>query len=62
MVEILDIAVGLYSFSDDGIYTSAPYYFQAGTQLGSYRSDSGTCRGWCATRASTGRPRSCPSR
>lgn len=39
MVGVLDLAVGLYGFSDDSIYSYAPYYFQAGTQLGSYRSD-----------------------
>ena len=39
MVDILDLAVTLGAFSDDNIPTTAPYYFQAGTQLGSYRSD-----------------------
>jgi hypothetical protein len=38
-IAALDTFVGLYSFSDGSIDYYAPYYFQAGTQLGSYRSD-----------------------
>jgi hypothetical protein len=39
VVAALDGIVGLSGFSDASIYFYAPYYFQAGTQLGSYRSD-----------------------
>ncbi|WP_163997775.1 S28 family serine protease [Pyxidicoccus caerfyrddinensis] len=39
VIAALDTFVGLYAFSDASISFYAPYYFQAGTQLGSYRSD-----------------------
>ncbi|WP_158623804.1 S28 family serine protease [Corallococcus llansteffanensis] len=39
LVEVLDGAAGLYALTDSDIDFFAPYYFQAGTQLGSYASD-----------------------
>ncbi|QSQ20699.1 hypothetical protein JY651_36525 [Pyxidicoccus parkwayensis] len=45
VVWAMDGIVGLYGFADDSIYYYAPYYFQAGTQLGSYRSDERHLRG-----------------
>ncbi|MFP2925899.1 S28 family serine protease, partial [Pyxidicoccus sp. 3LG] len=39
VVSALDGIVGFYNFSDSSLHYYAPYYFQAGTQLGSYRSD-----------------------
>ncbi|MBZ4422978.1 S28 family serine protease [Myxococcus sp. RHSTA-1-4] len=39
VLDALDGIVGYVAFSDLGIHFFSPYYFQAGTQLGSYRSD-----------------------
>lgn len=39
MLSTLNDVVGVFAFSDLAINYYAPYYFQAGTQLGSYRSD-----------------------
>ncbi|NMO16029.1 hypothetical protein HPC49_01650 [Pyxidicoccus fallax] len=41
----LSDVVGYFGFSDPSIQYYAPYYFQAGTQLGSYRSDERHLRG-----------------
>ncbi|QRK12693.1 hypothetical protein JQX13_23260 [Archangium violaceum] len=45
VLEALSGIVGYFSFSDPSIQYYAPYYFQAGTQLGSYRSDERHLRG-----------------
>ncbi|MFP2907921.1 hypothetical protein ACLESD_23300, partial [Pyxidicoccus sp. 3LFB2] len=39
VLSAIDGIVGISNFTDPALYYYAPYYFQAGTQLGSYRSD-----------------------
>ncbi|MFP2895332.1 S28 family serine protease [Corallococcus sp. 4LFB] len=45
VVDVLNDISGIYAFDDTGIERSATYYFQAGTQLGSYASDESHLQG-----------------